>query len=317
MSGLTQRSERKSLSAPRRLRILGHRTELYLFLIPGVVFFILFRYWPLFGSVIAFKDYNLRLGMWGSPWMKPLFGHFISLFGNPSFFQVFRNTIIISALKLIWGFPAPLILALLLNEVRTASFKRSVQTIIYLPHFISWPIIAGLLVAFLSPDGGVVNILRGWFGLHPIFFLANPKYFRGVLVISSMWKDAGWGTIIYLAAIASLDPKIYEAAIMDGANRLQQIRSITIPGILPTVVILLILRLGSILEVGFEQVFILYNPSVYDVADVLETFIYRTGILHARFDYATAAGLFLSVVGFVMILTSNWISRRLNQQAIF
>jgi putative aldouronate transport system permease protein len=291
-----------------------HRRK-YILLIPGIAFFVIFRYIPLAGNVMAFQNFNFAKGVFGSPWIG--LGNFRFLFGSEKFFQVLRNSILISLYKLVWGFPFPIFIALLLNELRSVVFKRTIQTIIYLPHFISWPIMGGLVIAFLSPDRGIVNVLIKALGAEPIFFLASTDYFRGVLVATSIWKEAGWGTIIYLAALAGIDPQLYEAAIIDGANRFRCIRHITLPGIASTIVILLILRMGHILENGFDQVFILYNPSVYDVGDVLETYVYRMGLVSGRYSFSTAAGMFQSIIGFIMIVSVNWFAKRVGETSVF
>lgn len=240
--------------------------DLYLLLIPGMLYFVVFKYAPMWGILIAFQDYSVFAGMGGSEWVG--FHHFREMFASPDFYRVFRNTLLISLYKLLWGFPGPIILALLLNELRNILYKRSIQTLLYLPHFLSWVIIGGMLVSLLSPSTGFVNEILKMVGIDPIFFLASSDWFRTVLVVSDIWKEIGWGAIIYLAALAGIDPQMYEAAIMDGANKWKQIWHITIPSIMGTIVILFVLRLGHVLDVGFEQIFVLYNPMVYDVGDV-------------------------------------------------
>jgi putative aldouronate transport system permease protein len=291
-----------------------HRRK-YALMLPGIAFFIIFRYIPLIGNVMAFEDFNFAKGMFASPWIG--FDNFRFLFTSGKFLIVLRNTIIISLMKLFWGFPVPVILALLLNEVRFLPFKRMVQSIIYLPHFFSWPIIAGLIVAFLSPDHGPVTALLRALGQKPIFFLASTAHFRGLLVVSDIWKEAGWGTIIYLAALAGIDPQLYEAGVMDGANRVKLTWHISLPGIMSTIVTLLVLRTGYLLELGFDQIFVLYNSSVYEIADILETYVYRIGLVSGRYSFAAAAAMFQSVVGFILIMIVNSVARRLTETSIF
>ena len=276
--------------------------------IPGLVFLVIFAYIPLIGLVIAFQDFDLFLGAANSPWVG--LKHFIAFFTSDSFWTLMKNTLGISFLKLIFGFPAPIILALLCNEIRQEKTKRVFQTVTYLPHFISWVVIAGMVINFTSVPDGVINAALSKFGAEPIAFLQKPQYFRSIIVISDIWKEIGWGTIIYLAAISGVSSDMYEAATIDGANRLQRIIYITLPSIMSTVVVMLIMRLGSVLKNGFEQIFLLYNATVYDVADVFETFTYRIGMIDGRYGFATAVGLFQSVVGLVFILSANKLAKK-------
>ncbi|WP_135553553.1 ABC transporter permease [Paenibacillus cymbidii] len=285
---------------------------LYAFLVPGMLYLLVFKYIPMFGIVIAFKDFSLTKGIWASDWIG--FDNFAYLFKSRDFYQVLRNSVLLSLYQIVWGFPAPIVLALMLNEVRRMLFKRVVQTVLYLPHFISWVVLTGMIVNFLSPSTGVVNMLVGAFGGEPISFLQEPAYFRTIIVSAEIWKDLGWGTIIYLAAMTGVDPTLYESAKMDGASRFQQIRHVTIPGIASTIVVLLVLRAGSILDNGFEQVFLLYNPLTYVVADVFETYTYRIGLVDGRLSFATAVGLFKGAVGFVLIVVANRTARLLGKQ---
>ena len=297
------------------IRRLMKNRNLYIMMLPGIVFFVLFRYVPLMGNVMAFQDYNMRLGIFGSPWIG--LENFRYLFTTDKFLQVLRNSVIISLLKLLWGFPVPVLLALTINELRWVRYKRFVQTSVYLPHFISWPIIGGLVAAFLSPTNGFINVIIKELGGKSVYFLAEPRYFRGILVITDIWKEAGWGTIVYMAAIAGVNTELYEAAMVDGAGRFKQLLHITIPHIVPTMIVLLILRTGSILENGFDQIFILYNTSVYEVGDVLETYIYRLGLVNAKYSYSTAAGMFQSLVGFIMIVITNRAAKALSGSSVF
>lgn len=297
------------------LRHIRKHFWLYIMLIPGIAFFVVFHYAPMYGITIAFKKFSMFKGIAASPWVG--LQHFQELFSSNYFGVLLRNSLLLSLYKLFWGFPAPILLALLLNEVKKTWFKRSIQTIIYLPHFISWVVVSGILTQLLSPNSGVINLVIKQFGGEPIFFLAKKEYFRTILVASDIWKEAGWGTIIYLAALTGIDPTLYEAAVIDGANRLQQTRHVTLPGIKSTVVVMLLLRMGSILGNNFDQVFVMYNALVMDVADVFETYVYRIGLKEVRYDYATAVGLFQSAVGAVLLLVSNTIARRMGEGGIF
>lgn len=288
---------------------------LYLMLVPGITFFIIFCYIPMYGVTIAFKDFKIMQGILDSPWAG--FKYFKQAFGSPYFKQIVWNTLVISVYKLLWGFPAPIILALLLNEVRNMHFKRSIQTISYLPHFLSWVVIGGILTDMLSPQTGAVNNIIKMFGGQPVYFMASKEWFRTVLVVSDIWKEVGWGSIIYLAALSGIDPQLYEAAQIDGASRWQQTWHITLPGIMSTIAILLILRLGNILNAGFEQVFIMYNPSVYQVADIIDTWVYRTGLQGMQYSLAAAVGLFKSVIGFILVVTANWVTKRMGESGIW
>jgi len=282
----------------------------FVLLLPGLVYFALFHYWPMAGITIAFKDFRLLDGILGSPWVGLKW--FRILFEAPDFWTALENTIIISFYKLIFNFPAPIILALLLNEIYNSTFKRIVQTIVYFPHFLSWVILGGILFSLFSSDSGLISFL----GLKASP-LMDPGSFRSFLVLSEIWKEMGWGTIIYLAAISGINPELYEAARMDGASRLHLVRHITLPSISSTIVILLILRTGQILHVGFEQIFILYNPLVFEVSDVLDTYVYRLGLTMGRYSFATAAGLFQSFVGLLLLLVTNWVARRMGERGIW
>lgn len=285
----------------------------YFMLLPGIVFFIIFAYLPMFGLIIAFKDYNFVDGVLKSPWAAPdIFKWFKIAFNGDSFLTVFKNTLIISFLKILFNFPAPILLALFINEVRKTFFKKVVQTIIYLPHFISWVVISGIMFTLFSSSNGVLST----FGIKASI-LMDVRHFRGLLVVSEMWKEAGWGTVIYLAAISGISVDMYEAATIDGANRIQQILHITLPSILSTVAILLILRTGQIMSAGFDQIFVLYSPVTYSVADILDTYVYRTGLAVGRFSLATAVGLFKSVIGFILIVSTNTIVKRMGESGLW
>ena len=284
-------------------------------LIPGLASLILFHYIPMYGISMAFQDFNVVKGFFKSPWVG--FDNFAYLLKSREFYAILRNSILISLYRMFWGFPVPIILALMLNEVKNIYYKKTIQTILYLPHFISWVVIVGIVYNFLSPSTGIINHIIKSFGGEPIAFLQEEKYFRSILVISDIWKGSGWGTIIYLAAISGIDESLYEAAIIDGATRMQRIRYVTIPGIMSTIIVLLILRSGSILRNGFEQIFLMYSPLVYDVADVFETYTYRVGLREGRFSYATAVGMFQSIVGLILIWTTNRLSRKFGEGGLW
>jgi putative aldouronate transport system permease protein len=288
---------------------------LYLMVLPSLLFYAAFRFYPLLGNIIAFKDYRLSKGIWGSPWVG--LAHFRALFGDALFVRALRNTASIGSLKLLINFPAPIALALLLNEIRVLSYKRVIQTIIYVPHFLSWVIYAAVLYIILSPTTGLVNTFLAALGFEKIFFFQQPALFQPIVVISSILKESGWAAIIYLAAISAINPELYEAAAIDGGNRWQMMRHITLPGIAFTIVTLFILQIGYFLNVGFAQVFVLQNPMVYSTGDIIETFIYRVGISRARFDFTCAAGLFNSVVGMIMVLVTDRLARRMDLPGIF
>lgn len=293
----------------RYLSLIKKYYQYYLIALPGIIIFILFRYVPMTGITIAFKDFSLNKGIFDSPWAGLKWFEF--LFVNDDFMMALKNTVIISLYKLVFNFPAPIILALLLNEVKKQAFKRTIQTIVYLPHFISWVILGGIAYALLSQGAEIIQL----FGMEKSPMI-DPSKFRTFLVLSEMWKSIGWGTVVYLAAISGIDPALYEAAVIDGANRLQQVRHITLPCISSTIIILLILRVGHILNAGFDQIFILYNSLVYDVADILDTYVYRVGLTMGRFSLATAAGLFKSVVGLLLVLFSNWLAKRVGEEGL-
>ncbi|BFT69320.1 ABC transporter permease [Paenibacillus sp. P36] len=295
-------------------RFLANR-YLYAMLVPALIYYTVFHYVPMYGALIAFKQFSITKGIMGSPWVG--FQHFTYLFELEKFWQVFWNTIVISLYRLVFGFPLPLIVAILLNEARKIMFKRTIQTIIYLPHFISWVIMGGLLISLLSTDQGAVNNAVRSLSGEPIGFLTDENIFRSTLVGSMIWKEFGWNTIIYMAALAGLNPQLYEAAVMDGANRWRRIWHITLPGIRSTIIILFILRIGSLMEAGFEQIFVLYHPGVYRVADIIDTYVYRIGLTEGRYSLAAAVGLFKSAINFTLLIVANWLSRALGEQGVY
>lgn len=287
----------------------------YIMLLPVLLYFIIFKYLPMYGIVIAFKDYYPLKGFSGSEWVG--FKHFKTMFSGMYFLPVLKNTLIINIYKLVWGFPAPIILAIILNEIRHPKFKKTAQTISYLPHFLSWVIVAGLFKEILSPSRGVVNYVLSLMHIKPIFFMASTEWFRTVLVGAGIWQGIGWGSIIYMAAISNIDPNLYEAASMDGAKRLQKIRHITLPSIKSVIIIMLIFALGKIINDNFQQIYNFLNLKVYSVGDVISTYTYEQGLKQMRFSYSTAVGLFKTVVSFFMIITSNKIAKKLSGTGIW
>lgn len=285
--------------------------DLQLMVIPALILIFIFSYIPMYGILMAFQDYKIGRSFSSSPWVG--FKHFEYFFNSPEFGLVMRNTIVISLLKLLIGFPAPIVLALMLNEVRKMAFKRVVQTITYLPHFMSWVILGGLVSALLAVDNGSINMLLEKLNIidKPINFLSLPQYFWGILVTTNVWKEIGFGSIVYLAAIAGVDPNTYEAASIDGASRFKQIYLITLPSIMPVISIFMILAIGNLLSAGFEDILILAaNPAIRDVSDVLDTYVVRVGIDNYRYSYATAVGVFKAVVSVGLLSLANFIARR-------
>lgn len=289
--------------------------HLTLLFVPAVIYYIVFHYVPLYGIQIAFKDYLFLKGVWGSKWVG--LEYFKELLTLGSFWEVFRNTIIISFYKFIFGFPAPIIFAILLNEIRQIKFKKFVQTVSYLPHFLSWVILGGLFIQFLSPSSGPVNMLLKSLGIAPIYFLANPNWFRSVLVTTSVWKGIGWGSIIYLAALSGVNPEVYEAATIDGANRFQRIIHITLPEITPVITIMLIFALGGLINDDFDQVFNLYNDAVLSTGDVISTYTYRVGLIKMQYSFSTAVGLFKNIISFTLVMLTNSLAKKINDYGIW
>lgn len=288
---------------------------LYLLLLPGLLYFLVFKYVPMWGVMLAFQNYQPFTGFLKSEWVG--FEHFRLFFNNPEFVMLLRNTLLLSFYNLIFFFPAPIILALLLNEVRLSFFKRTIQTMIYVPHFISMVIVASLTYVFLTTEGGTVNELLFQYTGNKIQFLSDPSWFRPVIILQTIWKECGWGTIIFLAALAAVDVEQYEAATIDGANRWRQIWHITLPAIRSTIVILLILRMGSVLDNGFEQIYLMLNPLNRSVGEVFDTYVYAMGITQGAFSYSTAVGLFKSVVGVTLVLGTNWLAKKFGQSGLY
>jgi putative aldouronate transport system permease protein len=287
---------------------------LYVMLLPVLLYYVIFHYAPMYGALIAFKDFSPRLGIWGSEWVG--FEHFETFFTGAYFWRTIKNTIMISFYELIFGFPAPILLALLLNEVKQAMFKRTVQTITYMPHFISLVVICGIVKDFTSSEG-VINDMITFFGGERSTFLLEPELFRSVYVTSGIWQHIGWGTIIYLAALTGIDQEQYEAAKIDGAGRWKQMLHVTIPGLKPTIIILLILEIGRMMNVGFEKIILLYNPTTYETADVISSYVYRVGLQDFNYSFSSAVGLFNSVINFALLICSNWLSRKFNETSLW
>lgn len=288
---------------------------IYLLIIPGFLYLLVFKFVPMWGLLVSFQDYNAFRGFWASDWVG--FKHFIVFFNDPYFYIMLRNTLLINLFGLIFYFPLPILLSLMLNEIRHEAFKRLNQSLLYLPHFLSWVIIASFTVFTLSTDVGFVNKILVSIGLETISFLSNPDYFWGIITAQMAWKEMGWGTIIFLAAMAGVDPQRYEAAVIDGASRFRQIWHITLPAIRPTIIVLLILRLGNIADVGFEQMLLMMNPMVREVSEVFDTYAYTYGITQGQFSVGTAVGFFKSVVGLIFVLASNYIVKKLGHEGIY
>ena len=299
----------------RQIIFTPRNITLYFFLLPAVIYYAIFHYAPMYGALIAFQDYNPFAGMSLSPWVG--FKHFADFFGGIYFFRLLRNTLLLSVYGLIFGFPMPIIFALLLNEVKAKKFRTAVQTISYMPHFISIVVLCGLIVQFLAPNTGLIaKFIQGIVG-HPINVLELSSWFRPVYIGSGIWQGMGWGSIIYFAALTSINPSLYEAADIDGASRIQKMLHISLPGLLPTMVTLLILNMGNLLNVGFEKVMLLYRNSTYETADVISTYVYRSGLIAQQYSFATAVGLFNSVVGLVLVLSANYTARRVTSQSLW
>lgn len=287
---------------------------LYLLLLPGIIFFLIFRYIPIFGNVIAFMEFN-PYDMWSSTWVG--FDQFIELFQKPMFLKAFKNTLIISILKMAFGFPIPIILALMMNEMKNLKYKKIAQTLIYLPNFISWVVLSGLIMNMLDPDTGVVTTIINAVAGEKIQVLTDTRYFVPMLIVTDIYKGAGWGTIIYFAALSGIDPQLYEAAEIDGARKWKQLIHITLPSITSTIVVMLILNCNNIVNAGFDQIFMLYTAPVYDVADIIDTYVYRLGIEKADYSFSTAAGMFKSLIALIMILIVNTVAKKTGNEGIW
>ncbi|WP_430161005.1 ABC transporter permease [Paenibacillus algorifonticola] len=296
-------------------RLKWSQLPLHLMILPGLLLIIVYSYGPMLGAIIAFQDFNPARGIFDSKWTG--LENFRYVMALPGSFQVIWNTLIIAVMKIVIGLLVPIVVALLLNEIRKETFKRSVQTLIYLPHFLSWIILGGVLIDILSPTSGIVNQVLNWFGIDSIYFLGNNTWFRPVLVISDVWKEFGFNTIVYLAALTGINPSLYEAAVIDGANRWKQTLYVTLPGMAPIIILTATLALGQVLNAGFDQVFNLYSPQVYQSGDIIDTFVYRLGIVDAQYGVATAVGLFKSVVSLILLSVSYFLAYRFANYRIF
>lgn len=295
-------------------RDLDTNRELYLLFVPVFIYYLLFQYLPMYGAIIAFKNYTPSTGIWQSPWVG--FTHFINFFQSHYFWTLLRNTLWISLTQLVFGFPAPILLALLLNELRNKFFGRFVQTVTYMPHFISLIVICGMILQF-TRDNGVITYILGFFGYPKQTMLNNPANFVPLYVISGIWQEIGWGSIIFLAALTGIDQELYEAASIDGAGRLGKVIHITLPGILPTIVIMFIMRVGRVMSIGAEKIILLYNPAIYETSDVISSYVYRRGIIGTDWSFSSAVGLFNSVINFLLVISVNALSRKVNETSLW
>lgn len=306
--------QKKAQAVPESQMSLGQNFRkywpYYVMVLPGVIYMIIFKFIPMLGSVIAFQDYSVYQGIGGSPFVG--LKYFKSLFSYPDFQRIFTNTLILGAYKILFVFPIPVVLALMINEVRRTRLKKTIQTAVYIPYFLSWIIVAELVFDFLGMNG-IFNQIRQALGMDPILIMQQSKYFRIVYVISSIWKEAGWGTVVYIAAISGIDQSLYEAAEIDGASRWQRMTRVTLPLLVPTVVTLLLLNIGSFMELGFEHVFSLLTPMTYSTGDIFDTYVYRVGILQAQYSLTTAVGLFQSFIGLVLVVVFNKISKKVSE----
>ncbi|MRN56005.1 ABC transporter permease subunit [Paenibacillus sp. LC-T2] len=289
--------------------------QLHLLVIPPLLFFILFKYYPMANAVLAFKDYNVIKGIWGSEWVG--FRNFSLFFENPLFWTLLKNTIFLSGFLLIVGFPIPILLALMINEIRGGKFKKFVQLVSFAPYFISTVVMVSIIMMFLAPRLGFANVALNYFGLDSINFLGEPGMFRSIYVWSDIWQTAGYSAVIYLAALAGIDPTLYEAARVDGASRFQKIRHVDLPGIVPTIVIILILNVGNVMAIGFEKVYLLQNPLNIANSEIIATYVYRIGLLNANYSFATAVGLFNSLINLVLLVTVNGLAKRFTKNSIW
>lgn len=287
----------------------------YLMMVPGLLYYLIYHYLPMAGLIIAFENYNLRAGIFGSEWVG--FKNFETIFSSPEFYRLMRNTLVISIYRILFNMLPDVLLALLLNEIRIAWFKRTIQTVTYGPYFLSWVIVYGLTVAFLAQESGIVNhYIREWGGT-PINFLTSSEWFRSILILTDIWKNTGYGAIIYLAALATINPELYEAAVVDGAGRWRQMWHVTLPGLRDVFILLLILRIGHILDAGFDQVYIFLNARVYNVGDIIDTWVFRRGLEELEFSVAAATNLFKSVIGFVLVIGANKLAKKMTGSGIW
>lgn len=312
---IESKSVRKARKRAELKKNIKKNKLIYLMITPGVLFLFIYKYIPMFGLVISFQNYKPYKGIMGSEWVG--FEHFQRLFTSPDFWMIFKNTLMLFGLQLVIFFPIPIILALMLNEVRRNYYRRIIQTLVYLPHFMSWVVIVSISYVILTMDGGIVNELITSLGFKPINFLLNSDWFRPMYIIQVIWREAGWGTIVFLAAISAVDPQLYEAARMDGASRLRQMWHITIPAIRSVIIIMLILKIGDVLELGFEHVYLLLNSSNRHVAEIFDTYVYTTGLRQGQFSYATAVGFFKGFVGLILVVFANWLANRFGEEGVY
>ncbi len=315
---IAQKRTHKKLEKPptAKLKFKPNRDiPVYLLILPAAFLLFVFHYIPIYGVIIAFQDFSPFKDVWGSDWVG--FKHFEQFLTDPNFWRVFKNTIVINLMQIVIGFPIPIIFAIFLNEIWSNKFKKVVQTVSYLPHFISWVVAASIIVSALSPSSGILNKLIEALGGEPIYFLAKQEYFRMIIVLTAVWKELGMQSVYYIAALASIDTELYEAAKIDGAGKIKQAIHVTLPGLLPIISILLILKIGQMVTIGFEQIFLLYNPLVYDVGDVISTYTYRLGIEQTQYSLTTAIGLTQSIVNFILVFSANKLSRRVSGASLW
>jgi putative aldouronate transport system permease protein len=299
---------------PLAIRIWKERW-LYLFMLPGLLYFIIYKYVPMWGMLMAFKNYQPHLGLWGSEWVG--FRHFERFFSEPEFGMLFKNTVFIAVLDIVVFFPVTIILALMLNEIRKSVYKRTIQTFVYVPHFLSWVVVVGIFYIIFGTEGGIINEILEKLGFERIAFLTDPTWFRPMVALQMVWKDAGWGTVIFLAALAGVNSNLYEAASMDGASRWRMLWHVTLPSIRSVIVILLILRLGNFLDLGFEQIFLMVNALNREVGEVFDTYVYRVGMQQGQFSYSAAVGVFKSVVSLILVLGANWLAKKFGEEGVY
>ena len=315
-SSMISQKAQLAIHGKKRIKTRIYKNRyLYMMLIPGFIYLLLFKYLPMAGIVIAFQDYNIFKGIGGSPWVG--FGQFAKLFQMPDFPMVLRNTFLISMYRTIFAFPIPIVIALLLNEVGNQKLKKSLQTIVFAPYLISWVVISSITIALLSPVTGLTKYISDLFGGTPVLYLADKRYFRSIVVLTYIWRNTGWYTVFYMATLASIPSEMYESAAIDGASRIKQLWYITLPSLKSTVVILLILECGSIMDAGFEQVFAMLTPAVRTVGEIIDTFVYDMGLQQMDFSYAAAAGVFKSVIGMVFILATNHLANRMDERGLW
>jgi putative aldouronate transport system permease protein len=299
----------------RQWVLIKRNYELYLFILPVVVLYLVFRYYPMYGVQIAFKDFSASQGIWGSEWVG--FEHFREFFDSYNFWPIIENTLTLSLLSLVFGFPIPIIVALMLNQVFARRFKKFVQTVIYAPHFISTVVLVGMLHVFLSPNSGLVNHIIAAFGGEPILFMADAGWFRPLYILSGIWQETGFSTIIYLAALAGVSPELHEAAIMDGASKWKRVLHVDIPGIMPTIIILLVLACGNLMSIGFEKAFLMQGDLNYETSNILPTYVYEMGIQRAQYSFSAAVGLFNSILNVILLVSVNRIAKRLSETSLW